>query len=197
MTTRAARRAWLIITAMSVGLAVLSGLAWAQKPPTDVLGWQNTRWGMTEPEVRKTLEAQRFRLVPQTPSESRHSGASAPFRTHLKIAPCDYKVVFVFSDVTRRLSYLYLAPSSTDKAGQILWESARECHAGLLRLLTDKYGTPTSLPTASDPNHAWVFTSTRIKLYEVPERKVMNDATLSLVYEPTAAPPKQDDKQKL
>ena len=67
----------------------------------------------------------------------------------------------------------------------------------LLRLLADKYGTPTSLPTASDPTHVWVFKSTRISLYEVPERKVMDDATLRLVYEPTAAPPKQDDKQKL
>ncbi len=69
-------------------LAIAAVLAIAPPAPAldDVPGWQNTNWGMTELEVKGSLESLGLPLTPLPPPYGRSLRADAPFKTTVEIA---------------------------------------------------------------------------------------------------------------
>ena len=53
-------------------------------PMDNVLGWQNTRWGMTESEVKGSVESSGLRFVSLAGPDGRPLDAGSPFRTNIQ-----------------------------------------------------------------------------------------------------------------
>ena len=136
-----------IVTALLFGSISLGGAT--VESAEDVLGWQGTRWGMTDEEVRKTLEGAGLRLTPSAGTYS--GGVVAPFKTSIRIGAYDYEVVPQFDKEGLRQVII---------RGQSTRPYVRKLFVELQDLLTEKYGTPAPLGDRRE----WRFKTTIIEL---------------------------------
>ena len=65
----------------------------------DVLGWQNTRWGMTEEQAAAALGNRGLRVNPPL----KYAGLYVPLRTRVQISSYTMNALLQFSDKTKTL----------------------------------------------------------------------------------------------
>jgi hypothetical protein len=112
----------------------------------DVLGWQNTRWGMTEEQAAAALGAQGLRVNPPL----KYAGLHVPLRSTIQISGYKMNALLQFSDEKKTLRQVLLT-WRTDSI--VLWAKIRD-------LLTEKYGPPAQAGKLSE----WRFKTTIIDL---------------------------------
>ncbi len=129
-------------------------------PLDDVEGWQTTRWGMTEEEVKGSVESLGLRLTPLPASQGRSLDAGAPFKTTIEINGSHYDVIFLFPDETRRLGRILIRTLDFSR------EHALAFHSSLLRTLTGTYGPPgeTGSRGTTASLTKWIFKTTTVVL---------------------------------
>jgi hypothetical protein len=169
-------------------IAVTSSLADAVD---DLPGWQNTRWGMTETEVTRTLGAP---LTTLPASLARSLDAVAALTTSVEMAGSHYDAILLFPDDTRRLGRVLIRTLDYSR------EHALMLHATLQRALTRQYGPPgeTESGGSTASLERWTFKTTTVVLSmytdtSLPGRHVTQ---VAVTYAPTATAP-QDAKDKL
>lgn len=174
-------------------IAVVPGISSPAYALDDVLGWQNTKWGMTEAEVKGRLESLGLPLIPLPAFYGRVLGAVAPFKTTVEMAGNHYDGIFLFPDDTPGLGRVLISTVDFSR------EHALTLHANLLRALTEKYGRPgmTELQ-GSMTSQTWVFKTTTVILSMYTDSALRNNhAThVAVIYVPTAAAA-EDTKRKL
>jgi hypothetical protein len=125
-------------------LLCLSSPVYAQGQ--DVLGWQNTRWGMTEEQAVAALGTQGLRVDPPL----KYAGLYVPLRSTIQISGYKMNALLQFSDETKTLRQVLLT-WRTDSI--VLWEK-------LADLLTEKYGPPAEAGKLIE----WRFKTTIVNL---------------------------------
>jgi len=158
----------------------------------DLLGWQTTRWGMTEEEVRGQLESYGFLLTSLPAFYGRWLEADAPFSTTVEMAGSYYDAIFMFSKDTRRLGRVMIRTVDFSR------EHALTLHESLLRALTGNYGQPTETQAGVASVTRWTFKTTTVVLSLYTEIAVPRNPITQVVviYAPSLAAA-EDPKDKL
>jgi hypothetical protein len=173
-------------------VAILLGSTVPASALEDVRGWRNTRWGMTEPEVRRSVGALGLALR-VTPADAGLAAlAEIPFKTKVDIEGSEYPVAFYFLDEPRHLGRVQMGGLDTSR------EDALKQHGSLLRTLTDRYGAPSD--TDSRGTHLsmtrWAFKTTTIALNMYTDTGTRGRATqVAVTYSPTVS--REDDRDKI
>jgi hypothetical protein len=190
----AAGPARLAIVGFPLLTAAVLALASPAYPVDDVPGWQNTRWGMTMSEVRKSVESLGLPLAPLPAPYARALGADAPFKTSVEIAGGHYDAIFLFAEETQRLGRVLIRTVDFSR------QHALALHDALLRALTERYGEPGETDSRGSVASLtrWTFKTTTVVLSRYTDMTVPgNPVTQVMVtYAPTAAAA-QDPKDKL
>jgi len=147
-------------------LVVLSLSSPAYASGDDVLGWRNTRWGMTEEEARTALGRQGQQVNPPL----KYAGSYVPLTTTLHISGYAVNVLLQFSDKTKTLGQVLLT-WRTDSI--VLW-------AKLNDRLTEKYGPPAQVGNLNE----WRFKTTTIELDRWTEPEI--DGRVTVRYYPAS-----------
>jgi hypothetical protein len=146
-----------------------------QASADDILGWQNTRWGMTVDQASVALGSEGRRVEPPEKFKSLY----APLKSRIQISGSDLEVFLQFSDQTKTLKQVLLRSST---GGLSLWDTLRD-------LLTEKYGAPVQI----GKDREWRFKSTIIELDHLLIPGVVDQ--VSIRYYPASN--YKDEKQKL
>ena len=164
-TMRAAIALALVATTMlpAVGLAL-----------DDVAGWQGTRWGMNEDEVKATLQSDAVAVSPPR----KYLKSYAPLAVATKIGAYQMEAVLQFDLETKKLEQVVISYPGADLS---LWTT-------LADLLTEKYGAP----KRTGPKLEWIFPTTTIELARI-SMPVLSQT--SIRYYPSAR--RVDEKGKL
>jgi hypothetical protein len=174
-------------------LAIALGPAVSAQAVDDVLGWKNTTWSMTEPDVRRSVEALGLRLTTVPASAARVQGGEGPFKTVVGVEGRECDVTFRFSSDTRRLERVVVCGLAFSR------EHALKLHGGVLRALTEAYGAPSEAEArgALVSVTRWSFTTTTVTLsmYTDTATPGHRPTQVSLTYAPT--PRRTADKDKL
>jgi hypothetical protein len=157
-----------------VACVLLVSLA-TQASAEDILGWQNTRWGMTVDQAAVALGNQGRRVEPPEKFKNHY----APLKTKIQISGYDLDVLLQFSDQTKTLQQVLLKSST---GGLSLWATLRD-------LLTEKYGAPIQIGKARE----WRSKSTIIELDHLLIPGIIEQ--VSIRYYPASQ--YKDEKQKL
>src|SRR5438552_3664822 len=112
----------------------------------DVAGWQGTRWGMSEEEVKATLQSAAVAVSPPR----KYLKSYAPLTVPMKIGPYQTEAVLQFDLESKRLQQVVISYPSADLS---LWTTFAD-------LLTEKYGPP----KRTGPKLEWIFPTTTIEL---------------------------------
>jgi hypothetical protein len=166
-------------------LAAVS-LGAAGAPPGDVAGWQTARWKMTEPQVRRAVEALGL-VVMAAP------GPEAALQTTAQVNGVDCDVAFHFSNDARRLEQVRVRVLDTTR------EEALGAHAALLRTMIDSYGPPAERMTHGTVRSTtrWDFRTTTIVLRFSTDAGVRGHPTrVSVAYFPTPAAVGRDPREE-
>jgi hypothetical protein len=190
--THVSAMAWAMAASLLVAAALaLPGSAY---PLEDVRGWQTTRWGMTESEVKRSVESLGLRV---TSLPGPHGGAleaETPFKTSIEIDGSDYDVIFQFSGETHRLGRILIRTLDFSR------EHALTFYGSLRRALAEEYGPPAETQSrgtvASTTEWAFKTTTVVLSVYTETGARAPHVSQVSVTYSPTAAAPK-DTKDKL
>jgi hypothetical protein len=150
----------------------------SQASAEDLLGWQNTRWGMTEQQAATALGQDAQRINPP----HKFKRLYVPLKSTISISHFNIDVDLQFSNETKTLAQVLL---TYDGAGhEELWAKLRD-------LLTEKYGAPHQVGTTK---REWRFKTTIIvlDLLDLPLARVQS---VSVSYYP--ASDYKDEKSKL
>jgi hypothetical protein len=175
-------------------IAAVLGITSPAYPVDDVLGWQNTKWGMTESEVKRSIESLGLPLTLLPASYARSLDAGAPFKTTVEIEGSHYDAIFLFPNDAQRLGRVLIRTLDFSR------EHALQLHGSLMRALKAMYGQPGE--TASQGSMAsltrWTFKTTTVILSMYTDTTVRGHAVtqVAVVYVPTAAAA-EDPKDKL
>jgi hypothetical protein len=130
-----------------IALALLVIIAAPAAALDDVAGWQMTKWGMSETEVKAAMPDGLRDIRPPT----KYVGAYAPLASEFRVDRFQFAVVLQFSDDTRRLRQVLI---TADDASLDRWAVVRD-------LLIEKYGLPRQ---QRGDTLVWFFPSTAIEL---------------------------------
>jgi len=128
-------------------LALLVIMAAPAAALDDVAGWQMTKWGMTEIEVKAAMPEGLRDVSPPT----KYVGAYAPLGSEFRVDRFQFAVILQFSDDSRRLRQVLI---TADDASLDRWVVVRD-------LLVEKYGPPRQ---QRGDTLVWIFPSTAIEL---------------------------------
>jgi hypothetical protein len=121
---------------------------------TDLLGWQQTRWGMTDEEIVASVGVQQLRRTARSTSTNVYHELIIP---SVDVGRYPYDVQFQMSNSTNRLIQVLLKHDAEELSSlptrQL--DSAR-------KLLSEKFGPPRRDGTSED--WVWAFPSTTIML---------------------------------
>jgi hypothetical protein len=126
----------------------------------DVLGWQNTRWGMTEDQAAAALGTQALRIDPPI----KYAGLYVPLRAKVQVSNYTMNALLQFSDKTKTLRQVLLT-WRTDSI--VLWEKLSD-------LLTEEYGPPAQGGKLTE----WRFKTTIIDLDRWAEPEIDGQITV-------------------
>jgi len=141
----------------------------------DVAGWQGTRWGMNEEEVKAALQSDAVAASPPR----KYLKSYAPLTVPLKIGPYQMEAVLQFDVESKRLQQVVISYPGADVS---LWTT-------LADLLTEKYGPP----KRTGPKLEWIFPTTTIELARTSIPGVLSQTGIR--YYPSAR--RVDEKGKL
>jgi hypothetical protein len=166
-----------------LAIAAVLAIAPSADALDDVRGWQNTNWGMTELEVKRSLESLGLPLTALPPPNNRLLGADAPFKTTVEIAGDHYDAIFLFSADTHQLGRVLLRTVDFSRS------HALKLHNSLLRALTEQYGRPgeTESQGSAASLTKWAFKTTTVVLSMYTDMAMPgNHVThVAVVYAPT------------
>ncbi len=112
----------------------------------DLLGWQNTRWEMTEVEAAVALGSEAVRTNPPEKFQKMYS----PAKVSVRIGAYELVAKLQFSTEDKKLRQVIIqAPNASIE----LWAKLRD-------LLTEKYGQPSQAGTLRE----WRFKTTVVEL---------------------------------
>jgi hypothetical protein len=154
---------------------VLLLLVTTQASADDILGWQNTRWGMTVDQAAVALGSEGRRVEPPEKFKSLY----VPLKTKIQISGSDLEALLQFSDQTKTLQQVVLRSSTGELS---LWAKLRD-------LLTEKYGAPVQIGKVRE----WRSKSTIVGLDQLLIPRVIDQ--VSIRYYPASK--YKDEKQKL
>lgn len=147
----------------------------SQSRAADVLGWQQTRWGMTESQAALALGAGATRVNPPEKFQNLY----VPLKVTMDVAGSQVEALLQFSDQTKTLRQVLLR----SKVGGIgAWAKFRD-------LLTEKYGNPNQVGNKRE----WRFQTTIIELAHLQIPRIIDQ--VSIRYYPASQ--YKDDKKKL
>jgi hypothetical protein len=159
-------------------ISTLAAVAAAAPPeaPPDTKGWREATWGMTQQQVLDAFKGEVIRNRP-TPSLApvRPEGKGKLEIPSYEINGAPYAVSFGFDDADH-LTFVFIASIKSSQAA----------YAGLSKLLTEKYGPPTTEDRGPKTRKTlWRLPSTTIEL----EYELLYDVaeTLTLNYAPRSA----------
>jgi hypothetical protein len=175
-----------VIVAVSLIVAALLVVPVPAYPLDNVLGWQNTRWGMTESEVKGSVESSGLRLVSLAGPDGRPLDAGSPFKTNIRIDGSDYDVIFQFPDEARHLGRVVVRTLDFSR------EHALTLHNSLLRALTETYGLPAETDSrgtlASMTKWTFRITTVLLGMYTDTGTRGPHATKVSITYASTAEP---------
>jgi hypothetical protein len=96
----------------------------------DVVGWPGLTWGMTEPEVRRSVDALGMRVITSHPPVAGPFTSYVPLKTSVELDGNTYDVAFRFLDRTERLDAVVVSSPDSSR------EQALKLQGSLLRTLT-------------------------------------------------------------
>jgi len=124
------------------------------------LGWQNTRWGMTEQEAAAALGPQGLRVDPPI----QYAGLYVPLRVIVPVSRFSMNAMLQFSDMTKTLSQVLLT-----------WRTDNiELWTNLLDRLTEEYGP--SVQTGKF--RTWRFKTTIVELDRWEQEEINGQVTV-------------------
>ncbi len=174
--------------------AVALGLPGPAYPLDDVPGWRTTRWGMTEAEVRRSVESLGLRVTALPGPRGGSLEPETPFQTTIQIDGSNYDVIFQFLEETHRLGHIVIRTLEFSR------ERALASYGDLLRTFTEDYGAPTGTESRGTvaSTAKWVFKTTTVVLtvYTDAAARAPHVSQVSVTYSPTATAP-LDAKEKL
>lgn len=172
--------ALLLLFLPVIALAQNASPAQPAVPSKDLMGWQQTRWGMSTSEVLQAVTPTPVRLEKRS-YLTRGGDAGKPFDrygyadyyTTVQVSGEEYKVYFYMDAKADRLLTVVLEPARYLSTEEYIPEGA---FTGLSEALTQKYGTPTGQDddrSKSGYTHKnmitrtrqWVFPTTSIRLH--------------------------------
>lgn len=179
-------------------LSLPSVSAQTASPSKDLLGWQETRWGMTEKELLQAITPAPLKLDKRS-YLSRGGDNGKPFDrygyadyyTTIKVLGEDYRVSFYMDVKTDRLMQVTLEPAIYGSSDYI----PEAAFTQLSEALTQKYGTPTGQEDDRSKGaftrtkqvsrmRQWVFPTSSIRLYYMALEDVRM-YSLSVTYSPS------------
>jgi hypothetical protein len=190
--SRASALVWALAASLLVAAALaLPGPAY---PLDDVPGWQTTRWGMTESQVKRSVESLGLEVTPLPGPHGKSLEAGTPFKTTVEIDGSDYDVIFQFSGETHRLGRISIRTLDFSR------EHALTFYNSLRRTLTEDYGSPGETQSrgtvASTTEWAFKTTTVVLSMHTDTGARAPHLSQVSVTYSPTAAAP-MDTKDKL
>jgi hypothetical protein len=120
----------------------------------DVLGWQNTRWGMTEKEIIEAVSMENLQISQPQNFEGSYSTLSI---TNTKIGDFYFDVLFQMSKEDDCLIRVLIRCEELKPDGY----PARQFTAAK-KILSERFGQPTRVGTTDD--FQWKFPTTTITL---------------------------------
>ena len=149
----------------------------------DVRGWRNTTWKMSESEVKRSVSTLGLVLTPVPASPWPAPFADVPFKTKIEIDGSEYDVLFHFLDDPRQLGRVQVGGQDVPR------EDALKRHVSLLRMLTDRLGTPSETDSRGGllSMTRWTFKTTTIALNMYTDTGARDRSTqVAVTYSPTA-----------
>jgi hypothetical protein len=119
----------------------------------DLLGWQQTRWGMTETEIIAAIGAERLRRMPKEVGNNWYAELTIQ---NVEIGPFPFDITFQMANDSHRLQQVMIRhEASPDK------EPAAEFRS-TIQILSGKFGQPKRVGTSE--SWLWTFPTTTIYL---------------------------------
>ena len=147
----------------------------------DVRGWRNTTWKMSESQVKRSGGALGLVVTPAPASPA--LPATVPFTTKVDIDGSEYDVAFHFLDDPRQLGRVQVGGQEVPR------EDALRRHASLLRMLTERLGTPSETDARGTllSMTRWTFKTTTIALNMYTDTGARDRSTqVAVTYSPTS-----------
>lgn len=168
-------RVRLLRTAL-IGLLLLCLIAC--RSTTDLQGWRQAKWGMTEEEILDAFRGEATRL---NPPERYHRAVATVGVEYMQIGGFSFKADFLLDEKTKRLFQVTIRPLHQEEENRIPFVLRDAVRDGLTR----KYGNAT---VTAGHSFKWVFPSTIIEL-DAQERSLGVDGLVSLIYRGRVASP--------
>lgn len=150
----------------------------ACRSTTDLRGWRQAKWGMTEEEIVDAFRGEAIRL---SPPERYHQAVATVGIEYMQIGGFSFKADFLLDEKTKRLFQVTIRPLHQEEENRIPFVLRDAVKDGLTR----KYGEPA---IAAGRSFKWVFPSTVIEL-DAQERSLGVDGLVSLIYRSRVAAP--------
>lgn len=133
----------------------------ASAQPKDVLGWDNTKWGMTVEELQYIIGKDLKKRNPRHDElDNMYSGLQL---RQIIIGQSEFRASFWMNEDSDKLKRIVFVPEGVPKKYE--WA---ETFIELEKYLVSKYGNPQLQKTSNDPgtsaDRKWMFPSTEIEL---------------------------------
>jgi hypothetical protein len=176
-----------------LSIAIVLAAWWPACAADDVPGWQNTRWGMTETEVKRALESIGLSLAALPAPLARSLGVRTALTTTVEMEGNYYDAILLFPDDARLGQVLVRTLDYSRKHALTL-------HGKLRHALVAKYGQPgeseSSSTTASLARWTFKTTTVVLSMYTDTPTPARQVSQLAVLYAPTATVP-EDPRDKL
>lgn len=119
----------------------------------DVLGWQNTRWGMTADEIISAVGLDRLRQIPLETGKDWYAELAIP---DVDIGRNAFDITFQMSSETDRLKQVLIRhEDATNRPQEMQFQET-------LEIIAEKFGQPARIGTSNE--WMWEFPTTTIFL---------------------------------
>src|SRR3954451_5845575 len=112
----------------------------AEQNVTDLMGWQNTRWGMTAAEIQDALAGKALDLTPKKyrhpEGEWKGHGPYYQLMRYIELGNTEFEVRFMIDPLTNVLASVILRNSIREDR-----VTAKEANT-IKKIITEKYGKP-------------------------------------------------------
>lgn len=139
----------------------------------DLLGWQNTRWGMTEEEIIEHMPDAPFQPVPHQDFGTAYCKL---ILSRVKIGDSAFEVLMQMNKDTDRLSHVLIKND-----GDPSYAADKTVFNDTLRILTERFGKPARTATSNAYN--WTHPTTTVELFTIEIKDIL--CRIAVSFRPT------------
>src|SRR5947209_7188490 len=120
----------------------------------DLLGWQQTRWGMSEAEIIVSVGKEQLKKTPRQKYQGMYSDLMIP---SVDVGKIPFDIIFQMEEASNQLSQVLVSNIGDPQLG------CAGAVAAARKLLTERFGTPERI--GSSDGWQWVFPTTTIEIF--------------------------------